>query len=90
MPKDYNTTASKLMLDAYFIFRSNLPEKDATGREYKKCFKTTEDIASELSTMVNIDFDEIVGYMRQHGYAVATQPDGTIAWAIWEKVMLIK
>lgn len=90
MPKDNNATALKQMLDAYFTFRSNLPQKDAVGRDYKKCFKTTEDIASELSTMVNVDFGEIVGYMRQHGYVVATQPDGTIAWAIWEKVMPIE
>lgn len=90
MPKNNDTTATKQMLDAYFTFRSNLPEKDATGREYKKCFKTTEDISVELSTMVSIDFGEIVDYMRQHGYVVATQLDGTIAWAIWEKVMPIK
>ena len=89
MPKDNNTTAIKQMLDAYFHFRSNLPMTDEEGREYKKCFKTTEAIASDLSTMIAIDFGDIVAYMRQHDYEVATQPDGTIAWAIWEKMILI-
>lgn len=83
-------TATKQMLDAYFHFRSNLPKKDDTGQEYKKCFKTTEEIASDLATMIAIDFSDIVAYMRQHDYEVATQPDGTIAWAIWEKMIPIK
>lgn len=83
-------TATKQMLDAYFHFRSNLPKKDDTGQEYKKCFKTTEEIASDLATMIAIDFSDIVAYMRQHDYGVATQPDGTIAWAIWEKMIPIK
>lgn len=90
MPREYNTTATKQMLDAYFHFRSNLPEKDEEGRDYKKCFKTTEAIASDLATMIAIDFGDIVAYMRQHDYEVATQPDGTIAWAIWEKMIPIK
>lgn len=75
-----------MMLDAYFKFRSSLPDKDEDGR-YKKSFKTTEEIAADLATMVAIDFSDIVTYMREHEYVVATQPDGTIAWAIWEKIV---
>lgn len=86
MPKTDNS-ASRMMLDAYFKFRSPLPSKDESGRQYKKCFKTTEEIAADLATMVAIDFSDIVTYMREHEYVVATQPDGTIAWAIWEKLV---
>ena len=42
--------------------------------------------ASELATMVAIDYSEIVDYMRERDYVVATLPDGSIAWAIWERV----
>lgn len=86
MPKTGNSQ-SRIMLDAYFKFRSPLPSKDESGRQYKKCFKTTEEIAADLATMVAIDFSDIVTYMREHEYVVATQPDGTIAWAIWEKIV---
>lgn len=86
MPKTDNSQ-SRIMLDAYLKFRSPLPSKDESGRQYKKCFKTTEEIAADLATMVAIDFSDIVTYMREHEYVVATQPDGTIAWAIWEKIV---
>lgn len=43
------------LLDAYFHFRSCLPVKDEdTGLEYKKSFKTTQDIATELDDMGGI------------------------------------
>lgn len=86
MPKTDNS-ASRMMLDAYFKFRSPLPSKDESGRQYKKSFKTTEEIAADLATMAAIDFSDIVTYMQEHEYVVATQPDGTIAWAIWEKIV---
>lgn len=86
MPKT-NNSASRMMLDAYFKFRSPLPSKDESGRQYKKSFKTTEEIAADLATMVAIDFSDIVTYMQEHEYVVATQPDGTIVWAIWEKLV---
>ena len=79
------------MLDAYFHFRSNLPEKDEeSGLDYKKSFKTTEDIASDLSTMATIDPETIVSYLVDSDYQLATLPDGSIAWAIWERVLPIK
>lgn len=82
-----DNSASRMMLDAYFKFRSPLPDRDENGRYYKKCFKTTEEIAADLITMVAIEYCDIVTYMQQHEYVVATQPDGTIAWAIWEKMI---
>lgn len=79
------------LLDAYFHFRSNLPMKDSESElDYKKCFKTTQDIALELDTMGGVRQDTINAYLRQHDYQIATQPDGTVAWAIWERVMPIR
>lgn len=75
------------MLDAYFHFRSNLPMQDEADRPYKQSWKTTEDIAEELSSMISIPFSDIASYMMEHNYTVGTQPDGTVAWAVWERVM---
>ena len=92
MPKDMTKSAiERQMLDAYFLFRSNLPKKDEeSGLDYKKSFKTTEDIASDLSTMATIDPETIVSYLVDGDYQLATLPDGSIAWAIWERVLPIK
>lgn len=76
------------LLNAYFHFRCNLPMKDAdTGLDYKQSFKTTQDIATELDDMGGVQVDTINHYMQAHDYQVATQPDGTVAWAIWERVI---
>ncbi len=76
----------KDLLDAYFHFRSCLPVKDEeTGLDYKKSFKTTQDIATELDDMGGVSIETINRYMQEHGYYVATQPDGTVAWAVWER-----
>ncbi len=76
------------LLDAYFHFRSCLPVKDEeTGLDYKKSFKTTQDIATELDDMGGVSIETINQYLQAHGYYVATQPDGTVAWAIWERVV---
>ena len=62
--------------------------KDAdAGLDYKKSFKTTADIAAELDDMGGVGTDTINRYMLEHGYQVATQPDGTVAWAVWERVV---
>lgn len=92
MPKDMTKSAiERQMLDVYFHFRSNLPKKDEeSGLDYKKSFKTTEDIASDLSTMATIDPETIVSYLVDGDYQLATLPDGSIAWAIWERVLPIK
>ena len=76
------------LLDAYFHFRSCLPVKDKeTGLDYKKSFKTTQDIATELDDMGGVSIGAINQYLQAHDYQVATQPDGTVAWAIWERVV---
>ena len=92
MPKDMTKSAiERQMLDAYFHFRSNLPKKDEeSGLDYKKSFKTTEDIASDLSAMATIEPETIVSYLADGDYQLATLPDGSIAWAIWERVLPIK
>lgn len=78
----------KDLLDAYFHFRSCLPVKDEdSGLDYKKSFKTTQDIATELDDMGGVSIETINRYMQEHGYYVATQPDGTVAWAVWERVV---
>lgn len=79
------------LLDAYFHFRCNLPMKDKeTGLDYKEQFKTTADIAIELDDMGGVRQDTINAYMTAHDYQIATQPDGTVAWAIWERVIVPK
>lgn len=76
------------LLDAYFHFRSCLPVKDKeTGLDYKKSFKTTQDIATELDDMGGVSIEAINQYLQAHDYQVATQPDGTVAWAMWERVV---
>lgn len=62
------------LLDAYFHFRSCLPVKDEeTGLDYKKSFKTTQDIATELDDMGGVSIETINQYR--------------LAWAIWERVV---
>lgn len=56
------------LLDAYFHFRSCLPVKDEeTGLDYKKSFKTTQDIATELDDMGGVSIETINQY-RGMGY----------------------
>ena len=67
------------LLNAYFHFRNNLPMKDAdTGLDYKKSFKTTADIATELDDMGGVGTDTINRYMVEHDYQVATHQ--TVPW----------
>ena len=58
-----------------------------SGLDYKKSFKTTQDIATELDDMGGVSIETINRYMQEHGYYVATQPDGTVALAVWERVV---
>lgn len=84
----YSEQFEEDLLDAYFHFRSCLPVKDEeTGLDYKKSFKTTQDIATELDDMGGVSIETINQYLLEHDYQVATQPDGTVAWAIWERVV---
>lgn len=53
------------LLDAYFHFRNNLPVKDEeTGLDYKKSYKTTQDIATELDDMGGVSIETINQYMQ--------------------------
>lgn len=84
----YNSDAfEQKLLSAYFKFRSNLPKKDDSGLDYMKSFKTTQDIICELDSMGGVSYEGVNEYMQEHDYSIATQPDGTVAWAIWERVM---
>ena len=86
----YNSDAfEQKLLSAYFKFRSNLPQKDDNGLDYMKSFKTTQDIICELDSMGGVSYSGVNKYMQEHDYSIATQPDGTVAWAIWERVMPI-
>lgn len=69
------------LLDSYFQFREILP---ADG--YIQENKTTLQIQDELMPMYNVATVDIVRYMLEHGYTTATEPDGTVAWAIWRQV----
>lgn len=40
--------------------------------------------------MATIDPETIVSYLVDGDYQLATLPDGSIAWAIWERVLPIK
>lgn len=67
------------LLDAYFHFRSCLPVKDEeTGLDYKKSYKTTQDIATELDDMGGVSIETINQYLQAHGYYVATHQ--TVPW----------
>lgn len=42
-------------------------------------------IQDELLPMCRISQDSIVSYMLEHDYSTATEPDGTVTWAVWRK-----
>jgi len=69
------------LLDGYFTFRTNLPEKG-----YLQENKTTQQIQDELQSMYTVAAGDIVGYMLEHGYSTTTEQDGTVIWAIWRMI----
>ena len=71
------------MLDNYFQYRRNLPIKMESGAKMIEENKSTDDIQTELATMVLIDKYAINMYMLSHDYGVKTMPDGSVKWAIW-------
>lgn len=48
-----------------------------------KDFKTSTDIADDLSSMLVIDQSFITGYMMANGYRAKAVSDGTLRWQIW-------
>ena len=71
------------LLDEYMKTRDNLPGKGVTGTELVSEPKTTQEIASDLSSMYPMDADLIARYMFMHEFTTTTVEDGTVKWAIW-------
>lgn len=72
---------ARQLLDSYFMFRENLPTEG-----YIQENKTTLQIMDELTPMMLLPTDDVVGYMLEHGYSTTTEQDGTVVWAIWRQV----
>lgn len=72
---------AKQLLDSYFMFRENLPKEG-----YIQENKTTLQIMDELTPMMLLPTDDVVGYMLEHDYSTTTEQDGTVVWAIWRQV----
>ena len=71
------------LLDAYFTFRTNMPGEDPGFGKAVEEPKTTEEIMDDLTPMMTMSKDVVVGYLRSHDYGFTTLPDGTVRWAIW-------
>lgn len=69
------------LLDSYFMFRENLPKEG-----YIQENKTTLQIMDELTPMMMLPTEDVVGYMLEHDYSTTTEQDGTVVWAIWRQV----
>lgn len=79
--QDRNEQFAQQLLDSYFLFRRPLPEEGFIQEN-----KTTIQIADDLSTMMAISAEAVVGYMLDHDYSPTTEQDGTVSWAIWRQV----
>ena len=71
------------VLDAYFMFRTNMPGDDPGFGKAIEEPKTTEEIMDDLSPMMPLSQKVVVGYMRSHEFGMTTVGDGTVRWAIW-------
>lgn len=71
---------ARKLLDSYFMFRENLPKEG-----YIQENKTTLQIMDELTPMMLLPTDDVVGYMLEHDYQPTTEQDGTVVWAIWRQ-----
>lgn len=69
------------LLGSYFTFRKSMPEAG-----YIQENRTTQQIQDDLSSMYPLTTGDIVGYMVKHEYNYFSEPDGTVAWAIWRQV----
>ena len=70
------------MLDAYCASRSPYPGKSELGEPLAPDSKTTEEISDELSSIMPVPLQDIVVYLRDHGYRLTTAADGTLRWQI--------
>lgn len=71
------------LLDAYFASRSANPGNSEIGQPLTPEYKTTDDIATELDSIMPVDLHSIVIYMRHKGYRLKTAADGSLRWEIW-------
>lgn len=71
------------LLDAYFASRSADPGNSEIGQPLTPEYKTTDDIATELDSIMPVDLHSIVIYMRHKGYRLKTAADGSLRWEIW-------
>lgn len=61
------------ILDAYL--------RSFTGRRFaRQIVKTSEDIAADISSMVDIDMNKLSEMMLARGYAVVATDTGTVGW----------
>lgn len=71
------------VLDAYFTFRSNMPDDDPGFGKATAEPKTTDEIIDDLLPMMYMHKELVAAYMSAHGFGVTTMPDGSVKWAIW-------
>ena len=71
------------LLDAYFASRSAYPGNGELGQPLTPEYKTTDNIAAELDSIMPVDLHSIVIYMRHKGYRLKTAADGSLRWEIW-------
>lgn len=79
--QDRSEQFAQQLLDSYFLFRRPLPEEGFIQEN-----KTTIQIMDDLSTMMAISAETVVGYMLDHDYSPTTEQDGTVSWAIWRQM----
>ena len=78
MEKQKEDLVRNQVIDAYFKFRSNLPQEG-----YVQQNRSTQEILDDLADMMYLTSNDIVEYLVQHEYAPTTELDGTVKWAIW-------
>ena len=78
---DKEELVKQQILDAYFQFRSNLPQEG-----YVQQNRSTVEICDELNDMMYISIKDVAGYMADHDYAPTTEQDGSVKWAVWRMI----
>lgn len=76
-----NDKNSWRILECYFRLKEQLPDE---VRNLVSSAKTTEQIIDDLSPMCSLSPDFVVNFMMINGFGLENQPDGTVAWQIWE------
>lgn len=71
------------VLDAYFTYRTNMPDEDPGFGKASEEPKTTEEIMDDLQPMMYMSKNVVAGYLRTHEYGFTTVADGSVRWAIW-------